>query len=222
MRAKSFVPLAIGMVLGPPLAAQAVQSVGSASAMPRAEIAFGIDQWTSIPESSSAEEPLTRYGAMFLSRGRMLGQVDLRDTPGELMIGDFLDLGLGFYAGAGREPGVLRIPVNYGIAVAHQLKGGMQLVGRAGAALGLGYDVSGGTFVGGRIRAGALGVEGLHVIASEASLSQWFLRWYPRSRTAGFNVAVRYELEQTNAGSLLNPARGPRDRSVMLVFSVER
>lgn len=222
MRTRALVFLTFTMAVGSPLAAQAVQSTGPASAMPRAEIAFGIDQWTSTPESSSAEDVLTRYGVMFFSRGRMLGQMELRDRPGELMLGDFLDLGFGFYAGAGRETGTFRIPVNYGIALAHQLRGGTQLVGRAGAAMGLGYDLSGGTFVGGRVKSGALGVEGLFITASEANLSQWFLRWYPRSRTAGFNVAVRYEVEQTKEGSLLIPERGRRDQSVMLVFSVER
>lgn len=204
------------------LPAQALRSPGPTAAMPRAEIAFGFDQWVASPEASSTDPTLTRYGVMMFSRGKLFGQWDLRETPGELMIGDFADLGVGFYAAAGDESGLMRIPVNYGLALGRRLAGGTELVGRAGMSFGLGYDATGGPFVGGRVKSGPVGVEGIFIAANEATLTQWFLRWYPRSRTAGFNVALRYELEQSTVGSLLVPERGVRDQSVMVVFSVER
>jgi hypothetical protein len=221
MWTRAIIGIITWMVCGSPLAAQALKSAGPTPPMPRAEIAFGLDQWVATPESA-AEPAHTRYGAMMFSRGRLLGHANLSETPGELVVGDFLDVGVGFYAGTGREPGVMRIPVNYGLAVARRLAGGTELVARAGMSFGLGYDATGGPFVGGRLKSGPVGVEGLFITANEATLSQWFLRWYPRSRTVGFNVALRYELEQSTAGSLLVPERGVRDQSVMLVFSVER
>lgn len=208
------------------ISAQAMSSRTVARALPRNEMSIGIEQWQYTPDSTDTAEGWTRWGFMLNSRGSLFGQWNLSETDGEFLIGDYIDLGVGFYGatgiGSSRQPPVMRIPVQLGAQLGKLTETGTQLVGRAGFAVGLDARSYGGPFLGARVKRRRLGLESTYIGADRSDLISALLRWYPRAGPTGFNVALRYEYQRYRRSDFLDSDQPSRERSLTLVFSGER
>lgn len=229
MRALTQRHLSFGVIIflaASALQAQAMRSETPARAMPRLEVAVGISQWQHDAQAGDSSGSWTRWGVTLETRGSVLGQRSLGANPADLIVGDYLDLSLGFYGATGkrslRQEPTIRVPVQYGVQVGKLTSAGTQLVGRVGVAGGLGVDYSVGPFVGVRLKHRAIGVEAQRIVSEESTGSSVLLRWYPRGGREGANVALRYGIDRYEAVGLFTPGEGMRERTVTLLFSAER
>jgi hypothetical protein len=206
--------------------AQAMRSESRARALPRNEFAMGIDQWQFTPDSGDPRGGTTRWGVMLLSRGSLLGQWNLAETDGALLIGDYIETGVGFYGAtrslSAREQPQIRLPFQYGVQLGKLTTGGAQLVARVGLAAGIGGTAYRGPFIGARVKRRSLGLESTHTIASGASVTSAMFRWYPSTSQERFNIALRYELQTYDPSGIYSLTKGSTERSLMLLFSAER
>jgi hypothetical protein len=112
--------------------------------------------------------------------------------------------------------------MQWGVQLGKLTSGGTQLVGRAGVAGGLTASSYLGPFVGARVKRRSLGAESAYVLDANGSVVSLLLRWYPRTRLEGFNVALRYERQQYDPTGEFSLTRGSEERTLMLLFSAER
>ena len=226
MRTSWTLGVVLSLVIVGESSAQAMRSESRARALPRNEFALGIDQWQYAPDSGDPSGGATRWGVMLVSRGSLIGQWNLAETDGALLIGDYVETGVGFYGAtrslSQRESPQIRLPFQFGVQLGKLTAGGTQVVGRMGFAGGLSRSAYTGPFVGVRVKHRALGFESTHTIDSDASITAAMLRWYPNARVERFNLALRYELQQYDPTGLYSSTKGSTERSLMLLFSAER
>lgn len=226
MRVQVMLGLTFSLLVADELSAQAMRSETGARAMPRTEFAFGIDQWQYAPDSGDPSGGSTRWGLMLLSRGSFLGQRNLSATDGALLIGDFVETGVGFYGAtrslSARESPRIRLPFQLGVQLGKLTGSGTQLVGRVGVAGGLSANSYSGPFIGGRVKHRFIGVEATQVFDSEASIMSAMLRWYPSTSNERLNIALRYESQRNDPTGLFSLTKGSKEQSLMLLFSAER
>lgn len=230
MQLMSRVGLVVGalgtLLLAHGAAAQSMSSESRARAMPRNEFAFGIDQWQYAPDSGDPRGGTTRWGIMLVSRGSLIGQWNLGETDGALLIGDFVETGIGFYGAtrslSARETPQIRLPFQLGVQLGKLIGGGTQLVGRAGYAGGLNASAYAGPFIGARLKHRAVGVESAYVIDPNATVASAMLRWYPSASNPALNIALRFEYQENDPTGLFSLTKGATERSLMLLFSGER
>lgn len=226
MRANWVLGVLLGLVVVGEASAQAMSSQSRARALPRNEFAFGIDQWQYAPDSGDPRGGTTRWGIMLVSRGSLIGQWKLGETEDALLIGDFVETGVGFYGAtrslSAREAPQIRLPFQLGVQLGKLTAGGTQLVGRAGFAGGLNASAYAGPFIGARIKHRAVGFESSYVIDPNASVTSAMLRWYPSASNTGLNVALRFDYQKNDPTGLFSLTKGATERSLMLLFSGER
>jgi hypothetical protein len=226
MRTNWVLGLVLSLLIVGELSAQAMRSETRARALPRNEFALGIDQWQVTPDSGDPRGGATRWGVMLMNRLSVLGQWNLAETDGALLIGDYLEGGVGFYGAtrslSAREEPQIRLPFQYGVQIGKLTEGGAQLVARVGFAAGIGGTSYRGPFVGARVKRRSLGLESTHTIASGASVTSAMFRWYPSTSQERFNIALRYELQTYDPTGLYSLTKGSTERSLMLLFSAER
>ena len=226
MRARWVLWAFLSLIVVRESAAQAMRSETRARAMPRNEFAFGIDQWQVTPDSGDPRGGATRWGIMLVSRGSLIGQWNLAETDGALLIGDFVETGVGFYGAtrslSAREDPQIRLPFQLGVQLGKLTSGGTQVVGRAGYAGGLNASAYAGPFIGARVKHRAIGFESSHVMDATATVTSAMLRWYPSASNTGLNVALRYDLQKSDPTGLYSLTKGSTERSLMLLFSGER
>jgi hypothetical protein len=165
---------------------------------------------------------------MLLTRGSLIGQWSLGEADGTLLIGDFIESGVGFYGAtrslSAREDPQIRLPFQLGVQLGKLAAGHTQLVGRAGYAGGLNASAYAGPFLGARIKHRAVGFESHYVRDPRATVSSATLRLYPSPSTerAGLNFALRYDSQKNDPSGLFSLTKGATERSLMLIFSSER
>jgi hypothetical protein len=186
--------------------------------LPAQEIWVGLEHLSILPESGPSE---TRVGLMLMSRGHLLFRRSVGGVDTRTMVGDFLEIGVGF-DGTSFDIDKVRAPVFYGLQVGTLTGSDLQLVLRAGVTASIGYQTTGVPFIGGRVRSGRLALETLYASASDSWLGAGVLRWYPMLRRPGVNLALRFEYEEAEMTGLLTPGPGASDRSLQLAFSFER
>jgi hypothetical protein len=217
--------LLIFVVVGD-VSGQAMKSESRARALPRTEFAIGIDQWQYAPDSGDPRGGSTRWGLMLMNRGSVIGQWNLSATDGAFLLGDYFELGVGFYGAtrslSARETPQIRLPFQWGAQLGKLTAGGTQVVGRLGYAGGLSASAFSGPFVGARVKHRALGAEATRTMAADASVTSAMLRWYPSSSNERLNLALRYELQAYDPSGLYSLTKGSTERLLMVVFSAER
>lgn len=218
--------LVLMLLVADDIAAQAMRSESRARALPRNEFAIGIDQWQYSPDSGDPSGSWTRWGFSLVSRSSLLGQWNLGEQDGALLIGDYLETGVGFFGATGKRSGrkspVLRLPLHWGVQLGTLTEDGTQLVGRVGVAGGLSSTSYLGPFLGARVKRQGLGAESAYVFDANGSVTSVLLRWYPRARLEGFNIALRYERQQYDPSGLFSLTKGSEDRTLTILFSAER
>jgi hypothetical protein len=226
MRVRAMLGLVLSFLVAGEVSAQAMSSETRARAMPRSEFAFGIDQWQYAPDSGDPRGGTTRWGLMLVSRGSLFGQWTLSERDSALLVGDYVETGVGFYGAtrslSARESPQIRLPFQVGVQLGKLTDGGTQVVGRVGVAGGLSASAYSGPFIGARLKHRAVGLEASQTFDRSASITSAMLRWYPSTRSERFNVALRYESHRYEPTGLYSLTQGATERSLMLVVSAER